>query len=325
MREPLLRLRRRSDLFRARRCFYRRREQFRDGRRITILGPFARPFDIKVDGNGFVYVTEFAGHRVVRLTPGLEFDGWLGGGTRGWSAAHAPATPGSGAYQFRRPHAVAIDEAGDLYVTDLDNHCIHVFSPDGVFRSSIGHNLLRGPASSEVTPSRDVLVCDAIAGSVLRLSADGRLLRRLDGFNQPHSVIALESGILLVSDTWNHRIVRIDTDEARTDFAGTDGETTAPVTIARDDTGGYVVAAFGDHRIYRFGSNGKIRGVFGGNRPGCDAGFFRHPYGVCVADGNLFVADTENNRIQIIHQAVLPTDKGASSSHTFGFTHSSSS
>ena len=308
MREPLFRLRRRWYLFRARRGVYRRREKSSDGRRITILGPFARPFDVKIDRDGFIYVTEFAGHRVVRLTPGLEFDGWLGGGMPSWYGARGPATPGDGAYQFRRPHSVAIDEVGDLYVTDLDNHCVHVFSPDGVFRRSIGQNLLRGPASCEVTHSGDVLICDAVAGSVLRLSADGRLLHRLDGLNQPHSVIALENGALLVADTWNHRIVRIDPDHARADFAGPTGEITAPVTIAGDGTGGYVAAAFGDHRVYRFGSDGRTRDVFGGNRPGCDAGFFRHPYGVCVADGNLFVADTENNRIQIVHQAVLPPD-----------------
>ena len=143
MREPLLRLRRQWDFFRARRCVYRRREKSRDSRRITILGPFARPFDIRVDGNGFVYVTEFEGHRIIRLTPGLEFDGWLGGGMLGWSATAEPAMPGGGTYQFRRPHAASIDGIGDLYVTDLDNHCVHVFSSDGLFRRSIDRSVSR--------------------------------------------------------------------------------------------------------------------------------------------------------------------------------------
>jgi tripartite motif-containing protein 71 len=278
MRELLSRLCQRIDYFQARRCVYQRRDIFTDAGHITAIGPFARPFDINVDHQGRIYVTEFAGHRVVRLSRDLAFDGWLGGSVSGWQISRRGAKAGTGDNGFNRPHSVSVDADGRLFVTDLDNRRIQIYSPEGTYCRTIGQGVLHGPASTHVTATGDILVCDAIAGAVFRFSAEGVLLRRLEGFNQPHSLFELSDGALLVADTWNHRIVRVAKDDARTVFAGKseagpdDNTVQAPVNIGPDGTGGFIVAEFSSHRIHRFDASGTSLCSFGAARPGGDPG-----------------------------------------------------
>ena len=45
---------------------------------------------------------------------------------------------GSGEGEFREPIDLTFDPAGDVYVTDWNNHCVQVFSPNGTFLRTFG-------------------------------------------------------------------------------------------------------------------------------------------------------------------------------------------
>ncbi len=312
---------RRHVLRRAQRCGYVRRTFELASASVTVVGPFARPFHIAVAADGTVYVTEFAGHRVVRLSADFGFEGWIGGGRPGWHRNRHGANPGAGDHAFRRPHALEIAPDGRLVVTDLDNRRIQVWSAGGEMRESFGEGDLAGPAGTLTTSGGDTIVCDAVGDALVFFDAARRCVRRIGRFNRPHSLVQVGADELVVADTWNHRLVCISgTGAVRGMFGangpyGTTGAVAAPVTVAADGEGGIVVAEFGNHRIQRYDAEGRLRGWIGaapgagdaclwreGGIPAAGSGptEFRHPYGVAVHDGALYIADTENNRIQVI-------------------------
>ena len=56
----------------------------------------------------------------------------------------APSSPSgglqvSGNGQFRYPGGVAIDNVGNVYVSDWDNNRIQKFGPNGAFITTVGH------------------------------------------------------------------------------------------------------------------------------------------------------------------------------------------
>lgn len=72
----------------------------------------------------------------------------------------------------------------------------------------------------------------------------------------------------------------------------------APLDVARGPAGSMLVTDADAHRVYRVADDGRLLAAAGGIGQG--PGEFIIPWGVCCdALGNVFVADTENNRIQV--------------------------
>ena len=91
-----------------------------------------------------------------------------------------------------------------------------------------------------------------------------------------------------------------------------------PVNV-RGDAGqmfeNFIVSEYGNHRIQKFSKDGKFLGWIGGkgeggitngwekegsSKSGSEKGMFLNPYDTKIRKNVLFVADTKNNRIQII-------------------------
>ncbi|MEA2285259.1 MAG: tripartite motif-containing protein 71 [Solirubrobacteraceae bacterium] len=96
-------------------------------------GEFRIPRGIAVDHAGHVYVADKGNHRIQELSATGRF-------MRRWGAHGGDGTPGAGDGEFNLPYNIALDGAGDLYVTDVLNHRIQKFSPTGRFLAKYGHN-----------------------------------------------------------------------------------------------------------------------------------------------------------------------------------------
>jgi DNA-binding beta-propeller fold protein YncE len=96
-------------------------------------GEFNLPRGVAIDHAGHVFVAEKANHRVQEFTS----DGMF---IRRWGAHGGDGTAGRGNGEFNVPYTIAIDVAGDLYVTDVLNNRIQKFSPSGAFIARYGRN-----------------------------------------------------------------------------------------------------------------------------------------------------------------------------------------
>jgi ABC-type branched-subunit amino acid transport system substrate-binding protein len=271
-----------------------------DGQRDYRDGPAAQarfnwPGGVAADAQGNVYVAEFFGHRVRRITADGTVSTLAGTGAPG----HADG-PGSTA-QFNMPAGLDVDAEGNIYVADAGNDCMRLVRPDG---------------------------------TVITLAGDGNQGYQ-DGpaaqtqFYSPTGVAVDASGVVYVADLGNNRLRAIGADGQVTTLAGSgawgfqDGapdqaQFYGPYRLTVDGAGNlYVVDGLwilrsGNHAIRRVAPDGMVSTVAGSAGPGfadgtadasqagAEAGFL-WPGDVAVdAAGNLYVADSANHRIRVI-------------------------
>ena len=191
----------------------------------------------------------------------------------------AVGAPRPAALEVDRAVGVVVDAAGNIYVADT------------------GNNRIR-----KVTPQGEVIT---IAGDGNAGYADGPAAQAR--FNGPIGVAVDTQGNIYVADTDNHAIQKFDKEGkflARWGGeAGTqEGMFYYPRGLATSPEGDVYVADSGNNRVQKFDGEGNLVhawGKFGFAWRGADMGKFDVPWGVTTDhEGNLYVSDTSNARIQ---------------------------
>ncbi len=196
---------------------------------------------------------------------------------------------GSGDGRFDMPTDLAISkDTGDIYVVDSDNNRVQRFQSDGDFDNlefgssdSGDDEYLGSPSAIAIDKKSDyIYVADSTTDSISVFDDDGDFLFNFgdtgsddDEFRNPSGmVIDDKDHILYVADTENHRIKIYELTDGSNCPSGTDE--------IIDDEVCYVE---------EFGSSGSGDGKFD------------EPSGLAFDEDNslLYVADTENNRIQV--------------------------
>ncbi len=215
-------------------------------------------------------------------------------------------TDGSGnSARFWYPSGAAVDSAGNVYVADFENCTIRKITPAGVASTFCG------------SPNRSG-------------SADG--VGRYARFLLPADVAIDSSGNLYVADSGNYTIRKITPDRRVSTLAGSPG--IAGVAdglgsaarfgnlqgVAVDGTGNVYVADTFSHTIRKITANGMVStlagraGVYGAVDGVGDAALFYRPWDVATDNaGNIFVADSYNNRIRTVTPAGVVTTFAGSS------------
>jgi DNA-binding beta-propeller fold protein YncE len=126
---------------------------------------FNQPTDVAFDREGNIFVTDGEGNSRV-----LKFNKF-GNPVLGWGMK------GSGPGQFDLPHSIAVDD--DLvYVGDRENARIQIFDLNGRYirEWKVGH-----PFGLFITPDHFIYMSDAIAGQILKINRDGKVVGVLEG------------------------------------------------------------------------------------------------------------------------------------------------
>ncbi len=226
-----------------------------------------------------------------------------------------PRIPGSGratGASLLQPDAVIFDSAGNMYIADsIENRVRRVDAVTGAITTIAGTGAGSGgfDASSEGKPAVNA-----------RLST-------------PSGLAFDPAGNLYIADRGNHRIRRVDLNGIITTVAGeapisgnaTTGGTTngytgdnrkatlahlnSPSGIASDQAGNLYIADTTNNRIRKVDTNGIIT-TFAGNGVASNTGdggpavlaSLWNPEGVLAdVNGNVFIADTRNNRIRLVN------------------------
>jgi len=210
------------------------------------------------------------------------------------------------AAQFNNPAGVAVDVSGNVYVADRNSHLIRKTSPVGVVTTFAGSS--QGYVDGTGTAAQ---------------------------FNYPQSVAVDASGNVYVADIFNHKIRKISPAGVVSTLAGStggyaDGTGTAakfyyPQGVAVDVSGNVYVADYYNHKIRKISPAGVVSTLAGSSIGYTDGtgtvAQFKYPTGVAVdnASGNVYVADTSNQKIRKITPAgVVSTLAGSTSGYADG-------
>jgi len=247
---------------------------------------------LALDRAGNLLIAEASAHRIRKVSPEGVISTVAGNGTRGFSGDGGLATTA----QLNLPGGVAVDAQGNLFIADSNNQRIRKVAPDGMISTVAGNGVSGfggdgGPAAS------------AMIGETLGIAADAK-------------------GNLFIADARNQRVRQITPNGiintvARITQAGWFG---SPVGVAVDEAGNLFVADSFFHTIWKNPQDGlsavagdcrlafnsdtlhylyPCNGGFRGDGGPATAALLLGPSAVAVdATGNLFIADSYNNRIR---------------------------
>ncbi len=177
------------------------------------------------------------------------------------------------------------------------------------------------PALPSGAPLAGDLVAEVFAGTGESGSAADGEFRLSALFASPRGIAVDSVGRILIADTGNHRISRIEPDGSVRIVAGTgepgnagDGQAARaaqlnrPSALAVDAQGSIYVADSGNFRIRKIDPDGVITTFAGSSQPGVagDGGpardaQFTEPSGLALgSDGSLFVVDAPVHRVRVI-------------------------
>ncbi len=259
------------------------------------------PRDIVVAPDGVTYYIADTGGNRVRKVAGGVITTVAGNGT-----ATASGDGGAGSAAQLSAFGLGIDAAGNLYVADATNHRV---------RELVA-------TSGQVTGAS---LISTFAGYGIPGSSGDNGPAAAARLNNPNDVAVLTGGAVVIADTGNHTVRRVDAGtittaagaagvacSAVTNLCGdggaaTGGRLNGPLSVAADAANGYLIADTGDNRIRQVSAGGVISSVAGtgtacggttwtcGDGGPAAAALLSAPKAAIVAaDGTIYVSDGTN-------------------------------
>jgi mucin-19 len=252
------------------------------------------PNSVAVDGSGALFIADTENARVRKVNTNGVIQTIAGTGAQGFSGDGGPAV----AAKLFDPAAVAVDGAGSVYIADFSNHRVRKVTPDGLIATIAGTGIAgfsgdTGPATSAQ-------------------------------LNGPNDVKLDASGNVFIADYFNNRIRKIGPTGAIgavagigfAFFSGDGGPATAaqlngPFGVAIGVTGDILIADVNNSRVRQVNAAGIISTLAGDGGLGFNgdgpaflfAQIYNSADAAMDAAGNLFVADTFNQRIRKVTPA----------------------
>jgi len=270
------------------------------------------PFDVAVDQAGNIIIADSWNHRIRKVDTNGIITTIAGNGEWGFSGDGGPATEAT----LYSPNSVVVDQAGNIFFTDTSKH---------MSNSDFSNNRIR---KVDINGIISTVAGNGPGG----FSGDNGPATEAS-LNGPSGVAVDQAGNIFIADRWNHRIRKIDTAGIITTVAGggrgytpEGGPATArmlyePTGVAVDQNGNIFIAEGGFNCIRKVDTTGYLTTLtrykwynwysqnrFGGDNGPATEALLQGPADVTVdQSGNIFIADSGNNRIRKIDTAGIIT------------------
>jgi DNA-binding beta-propeller fold protein YncE len=235
------------------------------------------------------------------------------------------------AQHLNYPNGIFVDDSDNLYVAEEYGQRVLKFDAAGVNQLIVGHVGLPFHHDDYLSEPKDVAVDGnghfwvAMSNAVKEFEADGTVVQWLpdadpwssgsdnEHFNNPTGLAFDSAGRLYVSDHWNHRVqVYTLTVGGAPVYSATIGVTDESGSDNNHFNEPQHIATYGDSLYVADASNHRVQiydigdssvtytatiGVSG--ESGDDADHLNRPSGVAVNASYVYVADSNNNRVQV--------------------------
>ena len=300
------------------------------------------PKSIAVDASGNLYIADTGNNRVRSVSAGV-IGTVAGNGVLGFMGDNGPAVSA----QLNVPNGIALDASGNLYIADYNNDCIRKvaagiistiagkgtpgFSGDGGLAAQAQLNL---PYVIAFDPTGNLYIADfgnnrlrivGVNGVIYTAAGNGTAGFNGDSGSPVSAQLHFPSGIafdtagnLYFADYENNRVREIASGVITTVAGdGTVAQLNQPSAVAFDSSGNLYIADTGNNRIRKvtagtmttFAGNGTA-GFSGDNGPAASAEL-NQPSGIAFdSSGNLYIADSANNRVRKVAHGTITTIAG---------------
>ncbi|HTW64698.1 MAG TPA: hypothetical protein VME17_08790 [Bryobacteraceae bacterium] len=304
---------------------------------------------LAVDGAGNLYVAEDLTDQIRKISPNGIITTFAGSGTLGFMDGPALSA------EFYTPYGIGLDAAGDLYVADVNNGVIRKVTQAGIVSTVAGTPVFgfsgdggpalmatfRFPEGVTVGGNGDLYIEDtgnfriravSPGGDISTVAGDGQFEPTPDGtpaanasLSGPNFLSFDPSGRLLIADTGDYTVKRINSDGTIQTIAGTGiqgvgqgyqlvygGPATGtllgtPRQAVTDANGNIYVSDDYAGVVYIITPNGNLNlfagqvGVYqyGSDNIPATSSSLVAPQGLALdSNGNLYIADPGDNRIR---------------------------
>ncbi len=261
------------------------------------------PSGVAFDFSGNTYVIDRS-HKLVKKSNdhGVPITEWLSCGAENPSQCYVP-------------YDIAFDSLDNVYVIDANS--IAKFDKNGTFikkfgfRSSFGSGITVFSSNDPLgNPYTYVYATNTLNHSIQKFTPDGFLLTQWGQFGMgagqfmyPYDVAVDSQGNVYVADTYNWRVQKFYPDG----IFSMQWPCIWPSGIAIDSSDNVYVISWARCSIEKFTSNGVLLTQWGGC--GQAEGEFASPFRIGVSpEGEIYVSDTGNNRIQVFRSASVDED-----------------
>jgi uncharacterized protein YecT (DUF1311 family)/sugar lactone lactonase YvrE len=162
------------------------------------------------------------------------------------------------ASKLTTPSDLAVDKAGNLFVSDSASNLIFKFAPDGT-KTSFASGL-SWPKGLAFDAAGNLFVADAHTGTIFKFAPNGAKTSFASGLQLPCGLAFDAAGNLFVADNDMGTILKINSKGTRTTFASWLND---PTGLAFDKAGNLFVS--GGDSILKFTPNGTRSTFFGGS------------------------------------------------------------
>jgi len=329
------------------------------------------PGSVAVDAKGNVYIADWQNQRIRKINPAGIITTVAGNGQRGFSGDGGPAIdasldlinidpaysrnidPNTGHPYPGAAGGIAVDDAGNLYIADTNNHRVRKVDLNGVITTVAGGGISgywSYPSGLALDRDGAIYIADpgndARSDALLKVNPDATISTVACCFWRLMGVALSGTGNIYVADAYfgyDGMIFKVDTSVnvdtsggvtfgnvqplggpgfSFTDTSWTNNPWASPWSLAVDRSGDVVVAEVAGviGKVSRNNEGVSIvagsadatsyygccgRSGYGGDGGPADRSLLASPYGVAVdRAGNIYIADTGNNRIRMISSAI---------------------
>jgi sugar lactone lactonase YvrE len=266
-------------------------EGYKGDNGLAISAELGGPIGIAVDAIGNIYFSDFDNQVIRKINTSGIISTIAGTGVTGYSGDNGPAIVA----KLYGPYGIAIDETGNIYFPEGENHCVRKITSSGIITTIAGNG-------------------------TFGFSGDNGPATKAE-FKYPGGIALGSGGDIYVSDYANHVIRKINATGIITTFAGTgtvgntgdngaatNAELWGPNGVYVDKEGNIYVTDNYANVVRKINSSGIIttiagngtQGYSGDNGPATTAQLY-NPNDIAInGAGNIFIAEVANNIIRKI-------------------------